>query len=171
MNFKYFRDPDNFAFRVDEDSECAICGKLGLWFDAGGFYGEHEIDCICDSCLSAGKLKELEIEINQVLEGEGVEKDVILYQTPALPTWQDRFWPFIDGEYCIFERMASKEDFLSQEEFKNSFSEFDKDSTDLEWLWSILPERRIDNHVDGNFDVSVYLFTRGNKKHCIWDAN
>ncbi len=69
MKFKYFRDPENFAFRVDDNSKCSICGAVGLWFDAGGFYGGNEIDCICDNCLADGKLKELEIETNEAFDG------------------------------------------------------------------------------------------------------
>jgi uncharacterized protein CbrC (UPF0167 family) len=169
--FKYFRDPDNFAFKVETDLPCSICKTEGLWFDAGGFYGTNEIECICDDCLATGKLKELEIETNEASQGTLDEIETIIYKTPALPTWQGRAWPYIEGSYCVFERMASKEDFDNKDEFLNSFSERDKEQSDLDWLWEALPERKINNHHDGNFDVSVYLFTLGEKKHCIWDAN
>ncbi len=169
--FKYFRDPDNFAFRIDVASPCSICKTKGQWFDAGGFYGSNEIECICHKCLAEGKLIDLGIETNEASEGTTEEVETIIYKTPALPTWQDRIWPFVDGQYCVFERMASKEDFESKEEFQNSFSASNKEHSDLDWLWEILPERRINNHLEGNFDVSVYLFTYGEKKHCTWDAN
>ena len=169
--FKYFRDPDNFALRVDKISPCSICETEGLWFEAGGFYGINEIKCICHNCLSEGKLKNLEIETNQASEGTTEEIEAIIYRTPALPTWQDRIWPYVEGQYCVFERIASKEDFESEKEFLNSFSENDKENSDLEWLWKILPDRRIVNHLDGNYDVSVYLFTYGDTKYCKWDAS
>lgn len=169
--FKYFRDPDNLAFRVDTALPCSICGAEGIWFDGGGFYGANEIDRICDDCLAAGKLKELEIETNDASEGALEEIETIIYKTPPLPTWQDTAWPYVDGSYCVFERMASKEDFVNKDEFQNSFSEEDKEHSDLDWLWEVLPEKRINNHQEGNFNVSVYLFTLGEKKHCIWDAN
>jgi len=171
MKFKYFRDPDNFAFRVEDELPCSVCGKVGLWFDAGGFYGFSEIECICDDCLADGKLKELEIETNQAFEGSTEEKETIIYKTPGLPTWQDKVWPFVDGQYCVFERMASKADFKSKEEFQASFSGREQENSDLDWLWDILPDQQIANHKDGNFDVSVYLFTCNGKKICTWDAN
>ena len=169
--FRYFRDPDNFAFRVERALPCSVCEVEGLWFDAGGFYGTNEIECICDDCLASGKLKELEIETNEASQGPPEEIETIIYKTPALPTWQDRVWPYIDGSYCVFERMASKADFKDKYEFQGSFSHDDKEQSDLEWLWNILPDKKINNHREGNFDVSVYLFTLGNKKHCTWDAN
>ena len=171
MKFKYFRDPDNFAFRVDQNSNCSICGSEGLWFDASVFYGVNEIECICDDCLAEGKLEVLEIETNEAFEGAEEERKVIIYKTPALPTWQDRLWPYINGQFCIFERMASKADFENKEEYINSFSSKDKENSDLDWLWEILPEKRINNHQDGNYDVSVYLFTCNGQKFCTWDAN
>jgi len=67
--------------------------------------------------------------------------------------------------------MASKSDFESKEEFKASFSDSDKASSDLEWLWDVLPDERIANHKAGNFDVSVYLFTCDGKKYCTWDSS
>jgi uncharacterized protein CbrC (UPF0167 family) len=171
MEYKYFRDPDNFAYKIDKAANCSVCGKVGIWFDAGGFYGINEIECICDSCLSEGTLRELEIETNEASDGTDEEKDEIIYRTPALPTWQDRIWPFVNGQYCVFERIASKADFENEEDFKSSFLDRDRENADLEWLWSILPEKRIANYKDGNFDVSVYLFTCNGKKYCTWDAN
>jgi len=102
--FRYFRDPDNFAFKVDQASPCSVCGRVGLWFDAEGFYGANEIECICDDCLAQGRLKELEMETNEASEGTEEEKDIIRFRTPALPIWQDRMWPFVNGQYCVFER-------------------------------------------------------------------
>jgi len=171
MKFKYFRDPDNFAFKVDEESDCAICGSSGFWFDAGSFYGENEIDCICDECLLEGKLEDLGIETNAAFGGALVETAAIIHKTPALPTWQDMNWPHIDGEYCVFERMASKADFENKEEFMSSFSAQDKENSDLELLWKILPEKRISNYLEGNYNVSIYLFTCHGQKLCTWDAS
>lgn len=171
MKFKYFRDSENFAFRVGEKSKCSLCEKVGLWFDAVGYYGLNEIECICDSCLAEGKLKELEIETNEATEGSIEEIETIIYKTPSLPTWQDREWPYVNNQYCVFERMASKEDFHSKEEFKGSFMGSDIESTDFNWLWAILPEKKIANLKEGNFDVSVYLFTLSGKKYCTWDAS
>lgn len=171
MKYRYFRDPDNFAYKTDQPEACSVCGEVGIWFDAGGFYGVDEIECICDSCLSSGKLKELEIETNEAFHGTEEKKDEIVYRTPALPTWQDRIWPYVNGQYCVFEKIASKADFEDEEDFIGSFSEKDRENTDLKWIWSILPVKRISNYREGNFDVSVYLFTYDGKKYCTWDAN
>lgn len=171
MKFKYFRDPDNFAFKVDEALACSICGRKGIWFDAGGFFGENEIDCICDKCLVDGRLENLGIETNEVSGGYGEEARTIIYKTPALPTWQDRSWPYINGEYCVFERVASKADFESKQEFMGTFFAQDSESSDLDWLWEMLPESRISNHFEGSLNISVYLFTCQGQKLCIWDAS
>lgn len=171
MKFKYFREPDNFAFKVNKASNCSVCGSNGLWFDAGGFYGKNEIECICDACLADGRLLDLGIETNEAFGSDIQETEIIVYKTPALPTWQDRVWPCVNGEYCVFERMASKSDFEGKEEFKNSFSAIDRENSDLDWLWHTLPEKRITNYLKGNSNVSVYLFTCKGQKYCTWDAS
>lgn len=169
MLFPYFRDPDNFAYHLAEAAPCSLCSAPGLWFSAGGFYGRETIDCICDTCLAAGKLKALGIETNDAMEGSQEEIDIIVYATPALPTWQDRVWPRIDGRFCVFERFASREDFVDKAEFIASFGDRYPGS-DLDWLWEILPAKRLTHHRQGG-DVTVYLFTNNGAKHCTWDAN
>lgn len=131
---KYFRDPVNFAFRVGITSPCSICETEGIWFDASGFCGANEIDCICDNCLAEGKLKDLDIQTNEASEGTREEIETITYRTPALPTWQDGVWPYVNGQYCVFERMASREDFESKEQLRNAFSVADKEQSNLDWL-------------------------------------
>ena len=171
IKFRYFRDPENFSFRTDESKSCSICGREGVWLDGGGFYGSADIECICDSCLAEGKLKELDIETNEAFEGTDEQKEEIIFKTPALPTWQDRCWPFLDGDYCIFEKIASKPDFADKEDFKASFPEEERKISDLDGVWDMLPTKAITSIKDGNYDVSVYLFTRNGKKHCTWDAS
>lgn len=170
MKFKYFRDPDNFAFKTESESECSVCGKLEKWFDAGGFYGIDGIECICGDCLATGKLKKLEIETNEASNGSVEEIEEIIYATPAFPTWQDCVWPYINGSYPIFERIASKEDFKDMNEFKASFSSKDAEVSDLDWLWEILPEKKLKNYQQCG-DVTIYLFSSNGGKYCKWDAN
>ena len=172
IRFRYFRDPQNFAFRTDQEKICPICGEKGIWLDGGGFYGANDIECICDACLSEGKLKELDIETNEAFEGTEEQKEEIMYRTPALPTWQDRCWPYRDGDYCIFEKIASKPDFKDKAEFIGSFSKEDQENSDLDDIWeNYLAEKPITSIQDGNYDISVYLFTRNGTKHCTWDAS
>jgi len=169
--FKYFSDPENFSFRIKEEAKCDICSEQGIWFSAGGFTGSSDIDCICDNCLANGALEELEIYSNEAVGGDAKETNIIMHRTPALPTWQDTLWPCVDGEYCVFERIASKEDFLSLSEFRDSLFSHGKENTDIEWLWALMPDIKVKNHIEGNFNVSVYLFTNKGKKYCIWDAS
>ena len=129
------------------------------------------MNCICSDCLSLGALEELEICTNEAIGGVPAETDIIQYRTPSLPTWQDTTWPCIDGIYCKFERMAAKSDFKDITEFGESLFPLDRDGVDIEWLWEAMPLKRIKNHLDGNFNTSVYLFTNKDKKHCIWDSN
>jgi hypothetical protein len=44
INFSYFRDPNNFAFRIEQTSNCSLCNKKGLWFDASVFSGENDTE-------------------------------------------------------------------------------------------------------------------------------
>ncbi|MFT5029161.1 MAG: hypothetical protein ACI9VS_001596 [Candidatus Binatia bacterium] len=171
IEFKYFRDPKNFAYKIDDSRPCSLCGKEGVWFDGGGFYGVADIDCICETCLADGKLKALEIEINEAFEGTEEQKEEIVYRTPALPTWQELRWPFVDGDYCVFEKIASKSDFADKEEFEGAFTEEEKKISDLDAVWDRMPAKTITSIQDGNYDVSVYLFSRNGSKHCTWDAS
>jgi uncharacterized protein CbrC (UPF0167 family) len=171
MKFKYFRNPEDFASKVDEESECSICNSLGMWFNAGGYPGLTDIDCVCDQCLINGALEDIEVEANQAIGGSPEQRDTIVYRTPALPTWQECLWPYVDDDYCIFEKIASKTDFDGKSEFIESFFKSDKENSDLDWLWESLPDKAVTDLENGNYNVSVYLFTRNGKKWCLWDAN
>jgi len=170
--FKYFRDPDSFAFRIDDRAECSICKNIGLWFDASGFYGEDDLEIICDDCLVTGKLmeREYEIFINDAFGGNEEETNIIMYKTPPLPTWQDMVWPSINGQYCVFEGLASREDFESQEEFKKAFIRSDDGVSDLDYLWEALPKKRITTYKQA-YAISIYLFTCNGEKYCTWDRS
>jgi uncharacterized protein CbrC (UPF0167 family) len=169
MKFKYFRDPENFTFIVETPSACSLCGDVGLWFSAGGYKGVNSIKAICPSCLSAGKLIPLEIEANLTFYDGSEAYETITYKTPALPVWQDTVWPVVSGEWPIFERLASKEDFDDKSDFLNAFYAVDQTVDKVEWLWNSLPAKQIKSLREGR-DVQVYLFTLNNKKLWIWDA-
>mmetsp|Transcript_23596 Transcript_23596/g.33103 ORF Transcript_23596/g.33103 Transcript_23596/m.33103 type:complete len:247 (-) Transcript_23596:279-1019(-) len=173
VTFPYFRNPQNFATRTNERKPCSICNKKGIWLDGGGLYGEQEIDCICDKCLVQGKLKELGITTNEASAQDSSKNDIIEYCTPPLPTWQDRLWPYQENDYCIFEKIASKTDFTSKDEFLHSFSQEDQDMCDLDDIWeNYVIDAPITSIQDGNYDTSIYLFTTSSgKKYCTMDAN
>ena len=88
-----------------------------------------------------------------------------------LPTWQDCFWPFVDGDFATFIKIASKPDFTDQQHFVNSILTDDAGDTDAEWLWEMLPDHPVSTIKEGQYDISVYLFRRADRMVTIWDAN
>jgi uncharacterized protein CbrC (UPF0167 family) len=186
MEYKYFRDPKNFSYLKDGNSECSICGNKELLFDARMYCGEQDIECICDDCLKAGKLIKLDVSANEVnideimnnaTDKESADKKIneIIYMTPKLPSWQELWWPYLNDDFCVFLKIASKQDFIGfkkpEETFINSFSDDVKNQSDLNYVWQHLPDRKITNLKDGNYDMSVYLFKSVDKIHCEWDSN
>lgn len=170
MKFKYFRNPRGFAFQTDTIASCSICGVQEICFDGSGFSGPKDIDCICQQCLASGKLKDLEIETNTIREFSNEDADEIVFATPSLPTWQECVWPQIDGQFLIFERIASKQDFANKDEFKSAHLPEVDAITDFDFLWKTLPDQQLECYQEGG-DLSVYLFSNQDKKYWIWDAN
>ncbi|EGQ8193813.1 hypothetical protein CGH25_18440 [Vibrio parahaemolyticus] len=170
LKFEFFSDTENFAFKVDEPTQCSVCFKVGIWFDAGMYPGQTDIECICDSCLSSGALIELDIEPNDCAESDTEDSKTITYKTPSLPCWQDHEWPFSSsGQYPVFERIASKEDFTDKLEFIEAYIPEDTD-VDFDWLWATLPNERLKNYTEAG-NVSVYLFSLGKRKYWFFDCN
>lgn len=170
MEFEYFKYPEKFAYLTDEPMPCSVCDETAVCFDAGGYSGINDIECICASCLQGGRLIDLEIEPNMIFDNGSEAAKTIIYKTPALPTWQDIAWPTIEGQYPVFECIASKQDFRNKQDFLDCFVEDDQTKKDVEWLWDSLPDKKLISYKEGN-DVSVYLFTLGNQKYWVWDAN
>jgi len=170
MEFQFFSDPINFSYTSKEPVSCSICSEQALCFDAGGYSGVESIDYICESCLKSGKLIELDIEPNMVYGNDSESTNIIAYKTPAFPTWQDTIWPLVDGVHPVFERIASKEDFLDQDDFLASFIEGEQKRSEIHWLWDMLPNKRLKNYNEAH-DISVYLFSLKQKYYWIWDAN
>jgi len=154
----------------DTESNCSICEKTEICFDGRGFYGVNEIECICEECLANGRLEDLEIFTNDVYSGSDEQRNEIAFRTPKLPTWQDVEWPFVDGDYCVFEKLASKEDFDNVDDFRKSILKADLESMDVDLVWSSMPNKKILNLSDGNHSLTIYLFSSSGKKICIWDA-
>lgn len=123
MEFEYFRHPDKFAFKVDKPTPCSISGEVAICFDAGGYPGINDIDCICSKCLKTDALIEFEIESNMNFDDGSEAAKTITYKTPDLPTWQDTVWPMIECKFPVFECITSLEDFADEEEFSDSFVE------------------------------------------------
>ncbi|WP_159084247.1 CbrC family protein [Saccharobesus litoralis] len=170
MEFKYFKNPDKFAFLTSEPEACSVCGKLEVCFDAGGYSGINSIDCICFECLASGKLIDLDIEPNMIFDDGSEASKTITYKTPALPTWQETAWPTIKGRQPTFECIASKQDFLNKQDFLDCFIEDNQTREEVEWIWDTLPDKKLSSYEDAS-DISVYLFSLDNKKYWVWDAN
>ena len=172
MEFTYFKNPTSFAFLTDQEQPCSICKDVQICFDTGGYAGVNEIDCICTHCLKSGKLKSLEIEANQFYFDDSDESIELTYMTPALPTWQETIWPCIDGEFPVFEKIASKQEFENKDEFINTYYSQDNEEepNNIDWLWEMLPEKTLKSYKDAH-DISVYLFTKNGEKYWVWDAN
>jgi uncharacterized protein CbrC (UPF0167 family) len=182
VTFKYFADPMNFSYLTKGKETCSICGSVEMCFDGRGFYGVKRIDAICPECLKEGKLIELGISTNEVAEPNLEEKlgskdlaqelrRIIEHCTPPLPTWQDKEWPFNNGDFCIFIKIASQKDFKDPEALFNSIDESLHYGRDAAEFWEMLPETEITCIDDGNYDTSFYLFMSGDKKVVTWDCN
>ncbi|HBG08194.1 MAG: hypothetical protein A2075_02125 [Geobacteraceae bacterium GWC2_58_44] len=182
VTFKYFDDPMKFSYLTEGEVACSICGSVEVCFDGGGFYGDRKIEAICPNCLKEGKLIDLEISTNEVTVPDLAEQlgskelaqeltVIIEHCTPPLPTWQDKEWPFKDGDFCKFIKIASQSDFSNPEELFDAIDEslrFDHSATAF---WEMLPEAEITCIEDGNYDTSFYLFMAGRNKIVTWDCN
>jgi uncharacterized protein CbrC (UPF0167 family) len=179
--FHYFTDPVNFAYLRDDDSPCEYCGSTSPRLDGGNLSGTSEIDAVCFSCVERGALIQQDMSTNSVnleevrkaIGAEAGEEltNTIIYRTPKLPTWQDTFWPFVDGDFPVFLKLASKGDFADQQQFTDSILPDGISEPDPAWQWDMLPDHPIKNLKDGQYDISIYLFRRNDRLLTIWDAN
>ena len=184
FEFLYFADAQNFAYMTQGVVACHFCGKDRACLDAGHFYGEEEIKAVCTECMKKGRLKDLDIAVNDIDTSglAGTKEEVraiaeeIVHRTPKVPTWQASMWPVRDGKAYRFIKIASKLDYTrgaSEEEGKKIFSKSLRYDTidDIDWLWSNLPEHPIRNIEEGQYDVSCYLFESDGVLLTTWDAN
>jgi uncharacterized protein CbrC (UPF0167 family) len=181
IEFPYFADPERFSYMTKVIVACEVCGSQEKCFDTAGCYGTGSVEAICPKCLKSGKLIEFDVCTNDVggsLAGklkpdfdEESHSNIIAYCTPPLPTWQDMEWPIKNGDFCRFVKIASKPDFLDKNELFAAIPEEYHFGRDADEFWEMLPEGKITNLEDGNYDVSFYLFMAGPDKVVIWDCN
>lgn len=201
MNFKYFNNPEKYTGLIKEKTFCNCCGKEKFCYDTGSFYGENKIEAICTDCLGEGLLRKYNITTctgditelkkqlkekypkknNDEIEKIALEKtEELEFTTPQLITWQEWFWPCIDGEYCKFIGYGSIELYnkLSNEKGKKLFEEslyyVLREFSDIEFLWSnCMPEKHIkDYNESSEFGTLFYLFKSINSEKyvTIWDS-
>lgn len=177
MAFRYFADPLNFAYLRDDAVPCEFCGSTEHRLDGDHFYGVDQIPAVCFACVERGALIDRDIPTNNVnltQANNALGADMtnqILYCTPSLPTWQDTAWPFVDGDFATFLKIASKIDFTDQSHFANTIFTDGIADPDPEWQWEILPDHPVTNLKDGQYDISIYLFRRADRLVTLLDAN
>lgn len=188
MTFTYFENPLKFSPLSDGLTTCAICGKEKICFDASLFYGEDQIDAICQECLTEGKLKDKNIftcqgdaeelqrqlkDLHPTWSDEQLDEDVsrktfsLEKTTPHLVTWQDWEWPCADGDYCKFIGYGSKPLYASlapgtdgKQLFNHSFYYTIEEDSDTESFWDVLlPKDEINDYeASTDLDTLFYVF-------------
>ena len=181
-NTKYFYDPLNFADVSEFNVNCDICGKLDICFTSTSFYGVNKLKYVCDDCLIQGKLKKYNMSGNEPSEVDikmltGSKDEIefkcnqLIYCTPKIPSWQDIWWPVADGDFCIFKKIASKNDFNNKFDLYNKIRDEDKYDHTVDDFWEMLADGPITNLKNGNYSPSFYIFTSITKIIVLWDCN
>lgn len=132
MSFKYIKNFHNsVAVNYSEKPQkCNFCQKYSTGYESS-YYGDEDINFVCEDCLLSGKLKEKGNEANEghrfILERQlkkiypdKSERDIktlvnqrteeIIYRTPHLTTFQEFSWPVHCGDYCCFIMEAGRSD-------------------------------------------------------------
>lgn len=192
--FRYHRHPHDFSSYSKELQACEICGELSAGY-RGVFYGDVEIEFVCEKCIINGKLAEkqiftnlgnlhkLKIQIREkhpylsILEVESLAQakdDELIHRTPTVITWQDFEWPIHCADYCCFIKEAGKPDILKIAPVGKThllFQSSDDDERFREWLEDIRPDSPSDNSI--SYSIGVYLFQCLNCQEyvALWDCD
>lgn len=182
--FRYFCHPHQFSTYSEEPRTCTTCGEIRPGYK-GPFYGAARVEFVCEECLVAGRLAEMDVSTNigdskalgDQLRGiyPGLDEteveahicrrtDELEHRTPRPITWQDLSWPTHCGDYCCFVKEVGKADLneLSPDGTGRVFLEEHLrgdigDLTDVREIWErIRPDSPKDNSVAHT--IGVYLF-------------
>lgn len=128
--YPYFADPENFSTWSDHPQECNLCGEEKPGFE-GPFYGEDEIEFICEDCLERGEiveigattndgdmeslreqLTEMQSNLNEEQVAREVEKKfaALAEQTPPMATHTSLLWPAHCGDFCVYVKEVGRKD-------------------------------------------------------------
>ena len=185
--FKYFLQPEKYAYVLEKKEECDICHKIAKCFDGSTYYGEEEYNAFCFECVSNGRLEEVNafgvdpdaralrnqlIEKYPLLSKDEIENKLqektkeLSFTTPKFPTWQDFFWPAHCGDYCEFIKLAGQADYNElapnrngKEFFKNTLY-YNLQDTDIDAVWNDLKKNSVKGIVNDNDNWSpmAYIF-------------
>jgi uncharacterized protein CbrC (UPF0167 family) len=194
--FRYFCHPHQFSTYSEEPRTCETCGETQPGYK-GPFYGAARVEFVCEECLVAGRLAEIDVstsigdpealgdqlrEIYPGLDETEVEArtcrqtDELEHRTPRLITWQDLSWPTHCGDYCRFIKEVGRPDLneLSPDGngrlFLGKHLRGDIDPADVGEIWErIRPNSPKDSSVA--YAIGVYLFQCLECGECtiLWD--
>lgn len=187
MAYTYFKYPHRYAVHHADPMECQLCHQTKECLEAAAFYAEQELDAICEDCLKAGRLAELQAftndaDVEQLFEqleqrfpDKSFDELVILakektdeleQRTPPVVSWQDWKIPAIDGDYGRFVCFASQQDLNQHAPDGNGLAFLERhildsirEVTNPQALWERIPEKRLKNAAQSNdCPLLVYLF-------------
>jgi uncharacterized protein CbrC (UPF0167 family) len=185
--FKYFLDPERFAYTLEDEVECDICHQVKKCFDGSKCYPKYTYAAFCFDCLAAGRLDEVgaygveadfgALKTQLQKSNPGLSPDKVAERareitkrfevtTPQFPTWQDWRWPAHCGDYCQLIRLAGQEDFNELAEDGNGKELFrrslykDLPEDAIEAVWSSLKSGSIKGIADprDNWSPMAYVF-------------
>jgi hypothetical protein len=181
--YRYFELPHRFSTYKETPRRCDVCGREAPGY-AGSFYGNGDIEFVCEDCLSTGRLQEhgvttnkgdvealreqlrvpradvSDVERNRLARERTVELE---HRTPHPVTWQAFFWPAHCGDYCRFVKEVGKPELMQLsldgdgEAFLAAHSYDIVDDLHAHSIWeSIRPDIPGDGYIA--YSVGVYLF-------------
>lgn len=193
--FTYFLDPTHpLSHWSNEAGACYFCDSSGPGF-AGPYYGLEEISWVCEPCLRAGRLAEVDscscegdvralakqiAELKPELSEQEQEVlrtercNELVYRTPGLYTWQDFFWPAHCGDFCQFVEELGKPEIreLARDEDPEQWFHARADRTE-HGVWEAVRERSARSHPTESFDLTVYRFVCRECEETVlrWDSS
>lgn len=181
--YKYFADPQNFSTWSDHPQECTLCGEEKPGFE-GPFYGEDDVEFLCEDCLAAGSIVETGANTNdgdmeslreQIAEAKPNLKDeqvaheveqkfaVLGEQTPPMATHGPLLWPAHCGDFCQFVKEVGRADLEALAPYGDAQAflmmhlvETTPGQDADKILRSMRPEATVNNHM--SHSPAVYLF-------------
>jgi uncharacterized protein CbrC (UPF0167 family) len=193
--YRYFAEPHVFSTYTDGAKACAICGEHRYGYDEP-FYGDDEIDFICEPCMLAGRLIERGLKTNlgdasilrvqlrskkkkaspdEIAKLAEERTAVIETQTPAIVMWEALSWPSHCGDYCRFIGEVGQPDIVAIAPKSRAREWFDNHVIDRELydgkLWDIVPDKSANGRPLNTSNVFyLYQCLECNEYVIAWDS-